>query len=92
MDPLIAWEQSCRRCGLCCFEKVIEENGRIRTTTVACRYLDIVTRECKVYAKRQAVESTCVKLTPEIVATVDWLPEECAYRKGQVSRLRSGKD
>ena len=74
------WEDICQRCGLCCFEKWIDERDRIITTSVPCRHLDIVTRECRVYHKRFAVGEGCVKLTPEVVATVNWLPELCAYR------------
>ena len=74
------WEEICQRCGLCCFEKWVDEHDRIVTTTVPCRHLDIVTRECRVYHKRFEVGEGCVKLTPEVVATVNWLPEFCAYR------------
>jgi uncharacterized cysteine cluster protein YcgN (CxxCxxCC family) len=74
------WELACNRCGLCCFEKTVDARGRFRTTRVACRHLDIVSRECRVYAKRLAVGAGCVKLTPEIVRSADWLPANCAYR------------
>jgi hypothetical protein len=73
------WEALCRQCGQCCFEKVIDPHGRVHTTTIACRYLDVVTRRCKVYHKRFEVGENCVKLTPEVVRTADWLPEDCAY-------------
>ena len=48
-------------------------------TPIPCRYLDVVTRTCKVYHKRFEVDHRCVKLTPEVVRTVNWLPEDCAY-------------
>ena len=73
------WEALCRQCGLCCFEKVRLPNGRIQTTRVPCRFLDVHTRRCRVYAHRFEVRENCQKLTPELVAQVDWLPEECAY-------------
>jgi len=93
LGPLNDWEARCNRCGLCCFEKFIEPGGGIRVTSVACRFLDIVTRECKVYEKRLLVGEGCVKLTPEVVASIDWLPAECAYRKDptQPVNLRSKK-
>jgi len=75
------WEDLCRRCGECCFEKWIEEDGTIRPTNIACRYLDIVTRRCRVYHKRFDVGEGCIQLTPEVVATVCWLPENCGYRQ-----------
>lgn len=75
------WEETCRRCGLCCFEKTVDRNGRLHTTRVPCRHLDIISRECRVYHKRLEVGEGCVRLTPEIVRRADWLPESCAYRE-----------
>jgi len=74
------WEETCNCCGLCCFEKSVDLKGRFVTTRIPCRHLDIVSRECRVYHKRLEVGEGCVKLTPEIVASADWLPEHCAYR------------
>ena len=74
------WDESCRRCGLCCFEKSVDLKGRFITTKTPCRYLDIISRECRVYDKRFEVGEGCVKLTPEVVRNADWLPEDCAYR------------
>jgi uncharacterized cysteine cluster protein YcgN (CxxCxxCC family) len=81
----ITWENICRRCGECCFEKWIEEDDRIRFTRIPCRHLDIVTRECRVYHKRFDVGEGCIKLTPEVVRTSRWLPEGCAYRSAVAS-------
>lgn len=75
------WENLCHRCGLCCFEKAIDGKGRIIETQVPCRQLDIHTRECRVYEHRQLIEYDCIKLTPEKVAKLKWLPESCAYRQ-----------
>ena len=80
------WEDICRRCGQCCFEKWLDERGRVIVTTESCRYLDIVDRTCKVYHKRFDVGEGCVRLTPEVVAAADWLPDDCAYRE-YVKRL-----
>ena len=74
------WENLCHRCGLCCFEEAIDGKGRIIETKVPCRQLDIHTRECRVYEQRQQIEFDCIKLTPEKVAKLKWLPESCAYR------------
>lgn len=82
------WENICNHCGLCCFEKIRDNRGIIITTPIPCRYLDIYSRECKVYHKRFKVGEDCQQLTPELVARVDWLPEECAYvaRQRQLER------
>lgn len=73
------WENLCHRCGECCFEKWVDDTGNIHPTAIPCRFLDIITRECKVYHKRFEVGEGCVKLTPQVVETVQWLPEGCAY-------------
>lgn len=73
------WEKLCRQCGQCCFEKWVDEDGTIHPTVIACRFLDIHSRQCRVYHKRFEVGEGCIKLTPEVVETVQWLPEDCAY-------------
>jgi len=75
------WEAVCKQCGLCCFEKSTDALGQYHTTRVACRFLDVVERQCRVYHKRFSTGEECLKLTPEIIKTADWLPRECAYRQ-----------
>jgi len=75
------WEKICSRCGECCFEKKIDARGRIVTTTVPCRFLDIHSRNCRIYHQRQQAEEDCIKLTAENLPELDWLPEDCAYRR-----------
>ncbi len=75
----LEWEAFCRRCGQCCFEKWITEDGRIIPTRVACRYLDTTERTCKVYGNRFEVGEGCVQLTPENLAQLSWLPADCGY-------------
>ncbi len=74
------WENQCRRCGECCFEKTIDRYGCVHTTAVPCRFLDIHERTCRVYDQRQELEDDCVQLTPENIDTLHWLPASCAYR------------
>jgi len=85
----IEWEALCRQCGQCCFEKWVEEDGTIHPTTIACRFLDIHSRQCLVYHKRFEVGEGCVKLTPEVVEVVQWLPEDCGYIQHKTGRLVS---
>lgn len=75
------WEDICQRCGECCFEKKIDRLGVIHTTSVPCRFLDIHTRNCRIYHQRLQAEEDCIKLTAAILPQLDWLPENCAYRK-----------
>jgi uncharacterized protein len=75
------WESICEQCGLCCFEKIEEDNGAILFTTTPCRYLDVVTRQCRIYSRRFAINPECVKLTEELIRTIPWLHDQCGYRK-----------
>jgi len=85
VDP--AWEARCRRCGRCCFEKWVEADGTIHETRIPCRYLDIVSRNCKVYEQRLTVGEGCVRLSPALVATINWLPRDCGYITQSPSHL-----
>lgn len=75
------WEAICEQCGLCCFEKIEDERGRIFFTSTPCRYLDIETRQCKIYEKRFKICPECVQLTPELVKDLKWLHRSCGYKK-----------
>jgi uncharacterized protein len=73
------WETLCRGCGSCCFEKIEDERGTIFYTRTPCRYLDVVTRQCRIYDNRFVINPECVKLTVELVPTLRWLPRDCGY-------------
>lgn len=78
------WESKCNQCGFCCFEKIENDNGTIFYTQTPCRYLDVITRRCKVYNKRFNINPECIQLTPELVAKLKWLHPECGYRAGEI--------
>ena len=73
------WEAICQRCGQCCFNKIIEDDGTVYATPIPCRFFDIIDRTCKVYHKRFETGEECIKLTPELVRNAIWLPHDCAY-------------
>jgi uncharacterized cysteine cluster protein YcgN (CxxCxxCC family) len=75
------WDSRCKQCGRCCFEKIEDERGNIFYTQTACRFLDVISRECKIFERRFEICPSCVKLTPELVNTLRWLPRDCGYRK-----------
>lgn len=77
------WDSRCRRCGRCCFEKIEDERGRIFYTQTACRYLDVVSRECRIFENRFAINPECIQLTQELADTLRWLPDDCGYRSVQ---------
>lgn len=75
------WEALCDGCGQCCLHKVEDEDtGAVYPTNVACRLLDLKTARCSDYANRKAKVPDCLRLTPRLAASLDWLPETCAYR------------
>jgi uncharacterized protein len=75
------WESLCDGCGRCCVLKLEDEDtGDILHTDVGCTLLDLHSCRCRDYAGRQARVPDCVRLTPEKVATIPWLPETCGYR------------
>jgi len=75
------WESLCDRCGLCCQIRVEdEETGNAALSDAACRFLDLRTNRCSDYANRQSNVADCIKVTPNNVRDLDWLPHTCAYR------------
>lgn len=77
----VEWEALCDGCGRCCLNKLEEEDtGRIHLTRLACRLLDLHSCKCSDYANRSRRVPECVKIDPEAVRRVKWLPPTCAYR------------
>ncbi len=75
------WESLCDGCGLCCQIRLQDEDtGEIALSNVACRYLCLESHQCTDYANRQKNVPDCVKVTPENVMEMDWLPHTCGYR------------
>ena len=76
------WEALCDGCGRCCLMKLEDEDtGEIYTSDVHCQLLDGQTCKCTDYPNRQARVPDCIKLTPENVRTISWIPKTCAYRR-----------
>ncbi len=75
------WESLCDGCGKCCLIGLEDEDtGEIYLTDVACALFDSDACRCGDYAGRKAKVPDCVKLTPETVPKLNWLPRTCAYR------------
>ena len=75
------WESLCDGCARCCLEKLEDEDtGKIYFTHVSCKLLDAGLCACKDYANRSDQVPDCVRLTPENVRTLNWLPPSCGYK------------
>jgi uncharacterized cysteine cluster protein YcgN (CxxCxxCC family) len=93
------WESLCDGCGRCCLVKLEDEDtGRVHYTDVGCRLLDGQSCRCRSYPDRKDHVPDCLRLTPETVRAVGWLPRSCAYRLVKEGRdlyawhpLRSGR-
>ena len=69
------WESLCDGCALCCLVKLEDEDsGEIAYTDVVCELLDIGVCKCTDYENRNARVPTCIKLDPEQIHDLDWLP------------------
>ncbi|MEO6041908.1 MAG: YcgN family cysteine cluster protein [Croceibacterium sp.] len=76
------WEALCDGCGRCCLHKLEDDDtGEVTETNVACRLLNPATARCRDYKHRKAFVPDCLRLTPQLVAQVRWLPDSCAYRR-----------
>jgi hypothetical protein len=76
------WEALCDGCGRCCLFKLEDEDTHeIFYTRVICRYLNLETGACGVYSERTQRVPTCLKLDPQRVSELGWIPRTCAYRR-----------
>ena len=76
------WEALCDGCGRCCLLKLEDEEiGVIITSDVRCQLLDGESCKCSDYPNRLKLVPDCIKLTPENVRTIEWIPRTCAYRR-----------
>jgi uncharacterized cysteine cluster protein YcgN (CxxCxxCC family) len=77
----VEWESLCDGCARCCLEKLEDEDtGKIYFTHVSCKLLDAGLCACKDYKNRSDKVPDCVRLTPENVRTLNWLPPSCGYK------------
>ena len=75
------WESLCDGCGRCCLNKLEDEDsGKIYFTDVGCKLLDTEGCRCGDYDNRSDKVPDCVRLTPQTVREIAWLPPSCGYR------------
>ncbi|MEW9679437.1 YcgN family cysteine cluster protein [Pseudomonas sp. TE50-2] len=75
------WESLCDGCGLCCLQKLEdEEDNSVYYTSIACKLLDLQTCQCSDYPNRFRFVPDCIQLTPGKADQFKWLPPTCGYR------------
>jgi len=76
------WESLCDGCGLCCLVRFEDEDtGAVTPTRVSCRLFDGAACRCRDYERRRESVPDCIKLTPQNVSKLAWMPKSCAYRR-----------
>ena len=82
------WESLCDGCARCCLIKLEDEDsGEVHYTDVVCDLLDPDKCHCSDYPRRHTLVPDCIKLTPQTLAEINWLPPTCGYRL-----IAEGKD
>ena len=82
------WESLCDGCGQCCLVKLEDaDSGEVFYTDVVCHLLDQDACRCGDYKQRCTLVPDCVKLTPDNLEDLSWMPYDCAYR-----RLSEGRE
>lgn len=75
------WESLCDGCGKCCVVLLQDEgDDAVHRTNVGCRLLDLKAVRCSDYDNRHSRVPSCVRLTPDNIGDLDWMPDTCAYR------------
>src|SRR5471032_2872819 len=75
------WESLCDGCGLCCLQKLEDEDDKsVYYTRIACKLLDLKTCQCTDYPNRRDFVPDCIQLTPGKADEFKWLPPTCGYR------------
>jgi uncharacterized cysteine cluster protein YcgN (CxxCxxCC family) len=75
------WESLCDGCARCCLIKLEDADTQaVHYTSLACDLLDLQQCRCTHYPERHTLVPDCIHFTPELAATLSWLPDTCAYR------------
>lgn len=75
------WESVCYNCGRCCLVKLQDdETNEVYYTNIMCHLFNKETHLCTKYHDRCKIVPNCLKITPENIDSLTWMPKLCAYR------------
>lgn len=75
------WESLCDHCARCCLLKLEDiDSGNVFYTNISCKLLNMDKCQCTQYSERTVLVPDCVKLTPNEIDDLHWMPSTCAYR------------
>ena len=80
------WESLCDHCGKCCLlklqdDKASDEEESVYYTNVICNLFDKSDGHCTDYWNREERVPTCIKLTQDNLADLEWMPPSCSYKR-----------
>ena len=84
------WESICDHCGKCCLLKLQDEDDNedqqdeansVYYTNVICNLFDKSDGHCSDYWNREERVPTCIRLTQDNLADLEWMPPSCSYRR-----------
>lgn len=83
-------EDTCKKCGICCHEKIRFLDKVFIDMSRPCKYLDTKTNLCTVYEDRLEAQPHCRKLWE--VLEKEAMPGSCAYVEQIKKEGKSYKD
>lgn len=80
------WESLCDHCGKCCLLKLqdddtSDEEESVYYTNVICNLFDKSDGHCTDYWNREERVPTCIRLTQDNLADLEWMPPSCSYKR-----------
>ena len=69
-------EGECKRCGMCCYDKILNKAGKVQYLDTHCRHLSM-DNNCFVYEHKNIIMPTCLNAKQALLLCI--LPKDCGY-------------